>query len=590
MREKRRENRDIGTRNGFFLLSARPPFPASTASSLPKTQHAKQKTASRSYGLLPTSIQGRAEQDPATWITEGFAACKEAVGSLDAESRKSIAAVAVSGQQHGSVFLGASGEVLRPAKLWCDTETAAEAEELSRKMGEAVVPAFTAPKVAWLSANEPGTADRVSCVCLPHDYVNMVLSGDSRPVSEAGDASGTGYWNVEARKFDLSKAALVDARLPSWLPSLISSPDAAIGTVCAAASELTGLPVGIPVAPGSGDNACAALGVGAVVPGESKFFFFIFSKLFSPLFSFFSLPLKRCFEPIKNENFPPGDWVVSLGTSGTLFGPSASPPQPSPSGAIARFCDATGQWMPLLCTLNCTVPAEQVRKAWGLTHDAAAELATAAAAKNIGKNGGVGSLTFLPYLAGERTPNWPWAKGCVLGLDPSTLESPEAAAGNLYLSALEGATFSLLAGLRAMPRSSSPPRSVILVGGGARSDLWTRIVADSFGLPVSRPSEPEAAALGAALQAAAVAEGAKVGEFVSATADEVRRAGANSSISDSNSPSSSSGATEPDLSKREAYDEAFESTRICGRRCSAKEAGSRRKCFWVEIVFYFSFL
>lgn len=234
----------------------------------PRQTLKKHETAARSYGLLPTTVQGRAEQDPSTWISEGFAACKEAVSKLDDDARKSIAAVGVSGQQHGSVFLDNAGSVLRPAKLWCDTETAAEAEELSRKMGEAVVPAFTAPKVAWLSANEPETADKVSCVCLPHDFINMVLCGTSKPVSEAGDASGTGYWNVEKKEFDLEKAAMVDPRLSSWLPSLVASPDAAVGAVCARAAELTGLPEGIPVAPGSGDNACAALGVGAVVPGE----------------------------------------------------------------------------------------------------------------------------------------------------------------------------------------------------------------------------------------------------------------------------------------------------------------------------------
>ena len=192
------------------------------------------------------------------------------MSKLSENDRRAIAAVGVSGQQHGSVFLDAAGKVLRPAKLWCDTETAVEADELTQKMKEAVVPAFTAPKIAWLAGNEPETADRVSCVCLPHDFVNMTLTGDTRPVSEAGDASGTGYWNVERKEFDLKKAALVDPRLPSWLPTLIPSPDSAVGTVCAAAAELTGLPVGIPVAPGSGDNACAALGVGAVVAGEGE--------------------------------------------------------------------------------------------------------------------------------------------------------------------------------------------------------------------------------------------------------------------------------------------------------------------------------
>ena len=223
--------------------------------------------------------------------------------------------------------------------------------------------------------------------------------------------------------------------------------------------------------------------------------------------------------------------------------------------------------MPLLCTLNCTVPAEQVRKLWSLSHERAAELAAVSSASN---NNGVGSLTFLPYLAGERTPNWPWAKGCILGLGPSTLASPEAAAGALYLAALEGATFSLLAGLQAMP-ATPPPRSVILVGGGARSQLWTQIIADSFGLPVSRPSEPEAAALGAALQAAAVAEGSGVRDYVSSTADQVEKAG--------DSSSSSSSVTEPDLSKRQAYDEAFARHRDLGEALFAEKGGVAKGMF-----------
>ena len=292
---------DIGIRDGFFSTST---FPHHHLHLSPP----KPNAASRSYGLLPTTAQGRAEQDPATWISEGFAACKEAVEKLDERSRRAIAAVGVSGQQHGSVFLDSAGRVLRPAKLWCDTETAAEAEALAAKMKEAVVPALTAPKIAWLSANEPETAKKVSCVCLPHDFINMRLTGDSRPVSEAGDASGTGYWDVEKKEFDLTKAALVDARLPSWLPFLISSPDAAVGTVCAEAAELTGLPEGIPVAPGSGDNACAALGVGAVVPGEC----FLFSSFLHFFLSFFFFFSKRCSLSALFPSSVPLNYFISL--------------------------------------------------------------------------------------------------------------------------------------------------------------------------------------------------------------------------------------------------------------------------------------
>jgi xylulokinase len=397
-------------------------------------------------------------------VEAGFACVREAVSKVDAAR---VRAVGVSGQQHGCVALDAAAAPLRAAKLWCDTETAPQAAALAAAWGAPVVPALTAPKVAWLLEAEPALAASIAHVVLPHDYVNHALTGVL--ATDAGDASGTGYWDAASRSYDLARAASISPALPSWLPPVLP-PGAVLGTVTRAAADATGLPVGAAVSVGSGDNAMAALGVGAVAPG---------------------------------------DWVVSLGTSGTLFGPLAACPPPAvvASGAVAPFCDATGGWLPLLCTLNCTLPAEEVRAAFALSHDEAA-----AAAASVPP--GCGGVTFLPYLAGERTPDWPHAAGALTGLRASHLASP----GLLYRAALEGATFGLVAGLDLLRRTGAPASSLRVVGGGAKSALWRRIVADAFGLPVLVPVETEAAALGAALQAGAAAAGAGVREFVAAAA------------------------------------------------------------------------
>lgn len=444
--------------------------------------------AARPYDLLPTTVPGRAEQHPSTWIEAGFAAVKEAVSSVDASR---VTALGVSGQQHGCVPLNAAGAPLRAAKLWCDTETAPQAAALGKQWGLPLVPAFTASKVKWLLENEPASlTDQIAHIVLPHDYVNYALTGVL--ATDAGDASGTGYWDAVGRCYDASRADSISPSLSAWLPPVLPQ-TATVGTLTPSAAAATGLPATVRVSVGSGDNACAALGVGAVTPG---------------------------------------DWVVSLGTSGTLFGPLATPPPPSviASGAVAPFCDAAGGWLPLLCTLNCTLPAEEVRTSAKWTH---AEAAAAATAIPPASNG----VLFLPYLAGERTPDWPHASGAVVGLKPGSASDH----ATLYRAALEGATYGLAAGLDLLTAKGAPASRVRVVGGGAKSALWRQIVSNVFQLPVVVPSETEAAALGAALQAAAVAEGAgSVREYVVAAAP----------------PLDSAGAVEPDSSTADAYAEA----------------------------------
>jgi xylulokinase len=378
---------------------------------------------------------------------------------------KEVRGIGVSGQQHGCVVLDKHDRPIRPAKLWCDTECAAEAAQVSAETGRSVPAGFTAPKLPWLRAREPQHFARIRAVLLPHDFVNLWLTG--RKATDHGDASGTGYYDPIARTWDVPHgAAWLD---PAWLPALLN-PDEACGTLRAELAQRFGLPRDCTVAPGSGDNMMSALGAGAVRDGVL---------------------------------------VASLGTSGTLFGRAARPPR-DPERLVAPFCDATGAWLPLWCTMNCTTPAEEVRKAFGLDHARLTALAQAEPA-------GCGGLNFLPYLAGERAPDWPHARGVLHGLEAGALRP-----GLLYRAALEGAAFCLRRGLdRIGACTGVRAEEVRVVGGGARNPLWRRILADLFAAPLAFPTAAETAALGGALQAAAIHSGARVADFVAAHPPEL---------------------------------------------------------------------
>ncbi|WIA42348.1 hypothetical protein OEZ86_008359 [Tetradesmus obliquus] len=448
------------------------------------------------WAILESTVPGRAEQHPKTWVEGTIAAAKQALSAVD---RSAVKAVAVSGQQHGMVALAADGSVLRPAKLWCDTESAPEAAELSQKLGYTVVPSFTSTKLLWLQRHEPEVWSRLAAVLLPHDYMNYWLTG--KQVTEAGDASGTGLLDVAQRCWDARLAAMIDDKLAACLPRIIG-PDESVGTVLPEVADLLGLGHDVVVAPGSGDNAMSALGSGITQPGEL---------------------------------------VVSLGTSATLFGVSGQPII-DPSCAVCPFCDATGAWLPLICTLNCTVPAEEVITAFGISH----EQATALAEKEPAGSGGV---SFLPYLVGERTPNWPDSSGAVVGLRPGMLKP-----GVLYRAALEGATLSLAAALSRATDLGLVPKELRLVGGGSKNALWRQIVADVFQLPVKLPLEAESAALGAALQAAAVHSGVPVGAYVQ-----------------QNQPPISEQVVQPNPANKQAYEEALQRHMQRGQRLFAPQ-------------------
>lgn len=402
--------------------------------------------AARGYDLIEGLPAGHAEQHPATWVDAVRAVAAELVAAPAVDPAR-VVGVGVSGQQHGLVVLDGLDEVVRPAKLWCDTSTAAESRELSAAFGRAVPAGFTAPKILWLARHEPERWARVRSVLLPHDYLNFRLTGAK--TMEAGDASGTGFFDPRTRAFDVGEATRVDARLPGCLPPLVGAGELA-GRLDAGGAALLGLPEGVPVSAGGGDNMMSAVGSGATRAGVV---------------------------------------VVSLGTSGTVF-THADAPVVDPDGLIAPFCGSTGGWLPLLCVMNLTGVTEEVRAAFGLEHRALTELA---AEVPVGCDG----LTWLPYLAGERVPDLPEAAGTLVGMRAGHLRP-----GVLYRAALEGTSLNLGWGVDRLRALGVDVSAVHLVGGASRNALWSGILADVLGCPVTPLAEPESAALGAALQAA----------------------------------------------------------------------------------------
>lgn len=417
------------------------------------------KQSSQKYGLIETRIPNRAEQHPQTWID----ACVQTIKSLTNDKsiiKNKIKGIGVSGQQHGLVPLDINGKVIRNAKLWCDLESAKEAEELSEKYKRVVVPSLTITKLEWFRRNEIENYKRMHSFLLPHDYINYYLTGEQ--VMECGDASGTGIFNIKNKQFDLEAIEMVDKELIKKIPKLIKSPNEKIGTIKSEISQILNIPKDVIVSLGSGDNMMSALGSGAVHDGIM---------------------------------------VMSLGTSGTLFGCSTKPIFDT-SGIINGFCDATGQWLPLICTLNCTGALEEIKQCFKMTHDELTMLAN-----DIPP--GCHNVNFIPYFNGERTPNLPYATGQILGLRSGYL-SP----GLLYRATMEGTIFSLFYGMEKMKSLGFNPKELRVVGGGAQNELWCHIISDVFQLPLKFPVTTESAALGAALQAGAVYHHVNVSQYV----------------------------------------------------------------------------
>ncbi len=409
----------------------------------------------QSYDLIPNLPPGAKEQHPHTWRDATAAAIRLALRQAKA-SASEVQAIGVSGQQHGFVPLDKSGEVIRPAKLWCDTATAPECEEIMAKLGglkktiraigNAVLPGFTAPKILWLKNHEPKSFERLATVLLPHDYLNFWLTGER--VMEFGDASGTALLDVRKRKWSQPVLDAIDSELASKLPPLISS-DKPAGTLQPSTARLLDLKPGILVSAGGGDNMMGAIGTG---------------------------------------NTRAGVITASFGTSGTIYACSEKPII-DPRGEIAAFCDSTNRWLPLLCTMNVTVATEMVRNDFGWTHE---RFAAEAARVSAGSNG----LLLLPYFEGERTPNVPDGTGVWFGVNQKTFE-----AGHFARAAMEGVTLGMNYGLRRLAGLGVKPTQIRATGGGAKSKVWRQIMADIFDAEVVTLKVSEGAAYGAALQA-----------------------------------------------------------------------------------------
>ena len=394
----------------------------------------------------PPTTPPRSEQDPAAWW--------DALSSLLTAHGDGVAGLSVAGQQHGMVVLDGDLRVLRPAKLWNDTESAPQADALVRAQGaewwaEAVgsvpVASFTVTKLAWLREHERETFERVARVLLPHDWLTLQLTGEL--VTDRGDASGTGYWSPSGGGYVADVFTLLGL-----------DPD--VGPRVLGPGEAAGKHREQLVGPGTGDNMGAALGLG----------------------------------------LQEGDVAISLGTSGTVFAVSARATS-DPSGSVAGFADATGRFLPLVCTLNATKVTDTMARLLGRERDEFEQLALAAPP-------GASDVVLVPYFDGERTPNLPDATGMIRGLRSDT--SPESLARAAY----EGVVCNLLEAFDALARVGVPTGTgrVLLVGGGARAALYPQLFADLLQRPVLVPEPAEYVARGAAVQAAAVLTGRDVAD------------------------------------------------------------------------------
>lgn len=405
-----------------------------------------------------SGANGRREQDTQQWLEAFTLATRQALLAANVDGQ-SILGIGVSGQQHGLVLLDDQGEVLRPAKLWCDTETSAENDRLLvhlggekgslERLGVVIAPGYTVSKLLWTKEQHPVVFSRIARILLPHDYLNFWLTG--RACSEYGDASGTGYFNVRTRQWDLQLLRDIDAsgRLQAALPELIDAHQS-VGTILPAIAEHLGINPNALVSSGGGDNMMGAIGTG---------------------------------------NIQPGAITMSLGSSGTVYAYSEVP-KVSPDASVATFCSSSGGWLPLICTMNLTNATGAIRELFDLDLQQFNDLVAQAP---IGADG----VSMLPFLNGERVPALPHATGSLHGL---TLDNLTQA--NLCRAAVEGTTFGLRYGLDLLRHNGLQSRSICLIGGGSKSAVWRQIVADIMNTPVICTEQSEAAALGAAIQSA----------------------------------------------------------------------------------------
>ena len=395
--------------------------------------------------------QGRAshpdctEVDPVHWLNGLNSAISEAGGIED------VSAISIAGQQHGMVALDSNGDVIRDALLWNDVRSADAAESLNReaggdveiakKVGSKLVASFTAAKLRWLADHEPENAAKTASVALPHDWLSWQLQGGkdfAKLFTDRSDASGTGYFDPSTSQYrqEIIELALGKNRQIQF-PRIIP------------ASEFGGVTQnGIPIAAGAGDNAAAALGLQA----------------------------------------QPGDVVVSLGTSGTAFAVSQTPTH-DPSGSVAGFADATGRYLPLVCTLNAARILDAASQMLGKNHDEIAQLA-------ISAQPGAHGLTLLPYFEGERTPNRPNATGVLSGMNINNSNPADIAR-----AMIEGMLAGLADAVDSLITLGVKVERILLIGGAAKNPAVPVIASALFGREVLVPPIGEYVANGAAKQA-----------------------------------------------------------------------------------------
>ena len=396
---------------------------------------------------------GAREQEPQWWVDALRTSVKQACsGQTD------VLALGVSGQQHGLVILDENKEVIRPAKLWNDTETAPQNARLIDMLGgpQAVMDRFgilpltgyTVSKLLWIKEHEPQNFARIRHILLPHEFLNFYLTGNI--VAEFGDASGTAFFDVRTREWIGDVLDTIDGgtgQLRAALPALISV-DQIVGTVLPAVAADLGISPGCIVSSGGGDNMMGAIGTGNVREGVV---------------------------------------TVSLGTSSTVYSYRDTPLQVT-NGSVAPFCSSSGGWLPLVCTMNATNVVTGTLDMLGLGVEDIEDLLERT-------QPGAGGLVYLPFLNGERTPDLPNARGSLHGISAVNY-SP----ANLLRSAIEGVTFGILNGLELI-LEGKPATKILVIGGGARSAQWRQLLADSTGAVIQVPVEEEAGCLGAAIQA-----------------------------------------------------------------------------------------
>ncbi len=389
---------------------------------------------------------GWSEQDPADWI----AACETAMAALaEGHDLSAVRALGLSGQMHGATLLDAADKVLRPCILWNDTRAAAEAAELDAlpafraRTGNIVFPGFTAPKLVWVARHEPAIFARTAKVLLPKDYLRLWLTGEA--VSEMSDAAGTAWLDVGAR--DWSEPLLTASGMTrEQMPRLVEGAENS-GALRGELARKWGMKATVGVAGGAGDNAAAAIGVGAVAAGQG---------------------------------------FVSLGTSGVLFAATDSF-CPAPETAVHSFCHALpGTWHQMGVILAAT---DALNWLSGITGRSPAQMTA-----ELGDLTVPGPVTFLPYLGGERTPhNDARIRGAFLGLDHAT------GSGDMTSAVLNGVAFAFRDNLDALAATGTTLSDLIGVGGGTGSIYWVRAIATALNLPIGLPDAGDyGAAFGAA--------------------------------------------------------------------------------------------